>query len=265
MAWICGFIARDNEEKDINLSTTVIPDIQVNSISDWEFADFVGNGVSYIQKNSNIDFIYYTGNFQTTSTQRTITNFNGSARYSYTSGVSENDTYTVLPDKESGFVSLMTSFNNNRNFMTRWRLVESKYIGLPEYESLSNRMSQLRSLKGQIIQIGSGDSKVFKKIGIEETSQSGLKTRIISEQREDDTYDFYDTVKDRAFSYSGFAAKYPVKMQATYTRYNFKVTLTDVNEGTYTCKIPTRDNRLLNKDGPFDIFCIPYTDDILIK
>lgn len=63
MAWICGFIARDNEEKDINLSTTVIPDIQVNSISDWEFVNFVGNGESYIKRDSDIDFIYYTGDF----------------------------------------------------------------------------------------------------------------------------------------------------------------------------------------------------------
>lgn len=159
----------------------------------------------------------------------------------------------------------MTSAVNSRDFMTRWRYVESKYIGLPVIDSLQVRMNQVRNLKGQIIQIGSGDSKVFKKIGIEETSTSGLKTGIIFEQREDDNYNFYNTVKNVAFSYPDFAAKYPVKMQATYTRYNFKVTLTDVNEGTYTCKIPTRDNRLLNKDGPFDIFCIPYTDDILIK
>ena len=264
MAWICGFIARDNEKKKIDLSTTVIPDIQVNSISEWEFAQFTDDGVSYIKKDSDIDFIYYTGDFQSPSTQRTIKNFSGSAKYSYTSGVSENNTYTVLPMEESGFVSLMTSQVNNRDFMTRWRLVETKYIGLPVIDQFASSMNQLRNLKGQIIQVGSGDSKVFKKIGIEETSKSGLKTEIISEQREDDNYDFYDRVRDKAFSYSGFAAKHPVKMRATYTKYTFKVTLTDVNEGTYTCEIPTRDNRLLNKDGPFDIFCIPYTDDILI-
>ena len=51
-----------------------------------------------------------------------------------------------------------------------------------------------------------------------------------------------------------------------YIKYDsLRLTKTPVVEGEYTVNYPAKTEHLINKSAPFDVFCIPFADDMKIK
>lgn len=46
MAWLVGFVNRETAAQTISINSSVVPDIKVDSLDDWQYYKYVGSGVA---------------------------------------------------------------------------------------------------------------------------------------------------------------------------------------------------------------------------
>lgn len=261
VAWICGFVARDNTASTLTLNTDIIPDIIVSGgIQNWDYYNYVGQGLDYLYETGDIDLVYYRiedrEGMQPYYRQRSLRQFSAPGENSNLQGFPYDTTLSVHETSVEDFENHMASLKNA--IYIRWSSVEDKYVGLPPYAEEEATIENLRKLKGKIVKDEAANKYYIIRVkdGLEKVMH-----KAITEKAQGDNL-FYDFVNNNAspFKASGNAAMY-----AMYYVYNISITLEETAYGEYTVNFPTASDRLLNKNAPFDLFCIPYGDNIIIQ
>ena len=249
MAWICGFVNRDTEAKTISINSTVVPDIKVDSLTDWSFYQYVGKGVvddlyppvtAYIRPFTSRD--YKKATFIETGVGISNDSTSTPSNYFYTGG-------------DSAFENYLKGY--------RWEIINKAttsvgdyFTNLPTYITPSTWM-EILALKGKILQVGQNQ---FYKINYE-VSEYDQTVKIEEDKGTSDLYTYLNTVFK---SYSGYSSGTPI-YNARLRRSVLTLKLTEVAEGEYTIDYPGKTEKIINKNAPFDLFCIPFSDDMKIK
>lgn len=249
MAWIIGFVERENEAKTISINSTVVPDFKANSLDDWAYNKYVGHtltrklsGITKAYVRPNVSRDYQVATF--TSTQVTVkTDPNSTfSNYFYEGSTYDFKTY-LLGNKATVNGKVAQS-------------IPDYFTDLPDYQNDTD-FTALLNMKGKILEVG---TNTYYKIDYDETSYS--QETFITEDK--GTSNLYTTLQGIFKGYEKYVSgdgRYKVIVSGT----KIALKLTPVVEGEYTIDYPAKTGRLINKNAPFDLFCIPFSDDMKIK
>ena len=249
MAWICGFVDRDTEAKTISINSTVVPDIKVDSLTDWSFYQYVGKGVvddlypiirAYIRPFTSRD--YQKATFISKKVSISNDSTSTPSNYYYTGG-------------NSAFESYLNGYRNLVREKARTS-VQDYFTNLPTHITSSNWYAIL-DLKGKILQVGQNQ---FYKIDYD-TSEYYQTVDIEQDKGSSDLYTYLNSVFK---GYSGYSSGTPI-YDESIRKTVLTLKITPVVEGEYTIDYPAKTGKIINKNAPFDLFCIPFSDDMKIK
>ncbi len=249
MAWIIGFVERENEAKTISINSTVVPDFKANSLDDWAYNKYVGHtltkklsGITKAYVRPNVSRDYQVATF--TSTQVTVKTDPNSmfSNYFYEGSTYDFKMY-LLGNKATVNGKVAQS-------------IPDYFTDLPDYQNDTD-FTALLNMKGKILEVG---TNTYYKIDYDETSYS--QETFITEDK--GTSNLYTTLQGIFKGYEKYVSgdgRYKVIVSGT----KISLKLTPVVEGEYTIDYPAKTGRLINKNAPFDLFCIPFSDDMKIK
>lgn len=249
MAWIIGFVARDSEAKTISINSTVVPDFKANSLGDWSYNKYVGHtltrklsGITKAYVRPNVSRDYQVATF--TSTQVTVK-------------VDPNSTFSNYFYDGSTYDFKMYLLGNKATVNGKVaQSIPDYFTDLPDYQNNTD-FTALLNMKGKILEVG---NNTYYKIDYDETPYS--QETFITEDK--GTSNLYTTLQGIFKGYEKYVSgdgRYKVIVSAT----KITLKLTPVVEGEYTIDYPAKTGRLINKNAPFDLFCLPFSDNMKIK
>ena len=254
MAWIVGFVNRETEAKKLSLNSSVVPDIKVNSLDDWDYYKYVGSGVAsattpamraYVTRNTPPDVAAIPERWGFNSTKMGVTVEDDlTASYIYENYQSNMKAYL------NGYRTAVRGkvINNYKNYFTNLPIQnETDFYGI-------------QSQQGKIIQVG---TNTFYKVTLDRSETYSQEVTVTEDKNGGDLYSYINGIFDSAPGRKRGTGNPVYKMSLSLTP--IKPVLTPVVEGEYTIDFPAKTNHLINKDAPFDIFCIPYSDDMSIQ
>lgn len=253
MAWIVGFVSRNSTQTEtIAINSTVVPDFKLDKVEDWQYYKYLGGGVG---GNSNLSISAYIGRevdvSGTTYTQYERAFF-GSTRVSISDSSGVYNTYVYAGSRSA----METYLKGHRSAL-------HGEIGSHESDYFTNIPTQnktdyvnINNQSGKIIQVG---ENTFYKVGIETRTYQQEVT--VTEDKGSST--FYTKLQNVFNGYENYKSGQAV-YKSSLTVYVRTPVLTPVVEGEYTINFPDKASRLINKNAPFDIFYIPYSDDMSI-
>lgn len=249
MAWLVGFVNREAEAKTISINSTVVPDFKVDSLDDWAYYKYVDHtltkklsGVTRVYVRPNVSRDYQVATF--TSTQVTVQTDPNSTFSNYFYNGSTYDFKMYLLGNKSTVNGKVT------------QSIPDYFADLPDYQNNTD-FTALLNMQGKIIQVG---TNTFYKIDYDETPYS--QETFITEDK--GTSNLYTTLQGIFKGYDKYVSgngRYKVTVSATKRT----LKLTAVVEGEYTIDYPAKTGHLINKNAPFDVFYIPYSDDMSIQ
>lgn len=249
MAWIIGFVERGNEAKTISINSTVVPDFKANSLDDWAYNKYVGHtltrklsGITKAYVRPNVSRDYQVATF--TSTQVTVK-------------TDPNSTFSNYFYEGSTYDFKMYLLGNKATVNGKVaQSIPDYFTDLPDYQNDTD-FTALLNMKGKILEVG---TNTYYKIDYDETPYS--QETFITEDK--GTSNLYTTLQGIFKGYEKYVSgdgRYKVIVSGT----KIVLKLTPVVEGEYTIDYPAKTGRLINKNAPFDLFCIPFSDDMKIK
>lgn len=254
MAWLVGFVNRDAEAKTISINSTVVPDIKVDNLEDWEYYKYVGGGVapvqapamrSYVTRNTPPDVAAIPERWTFGSTKMGVTVEDDlTASYIY------ENTQTNMKKYLNGYRSSIISkvSNQYKNYFTNLPIQnETDFYGI-------------QKMDGKVIQVG---TNTYYKVTLDRTEKYSQEVIVSEDKNGGDLYTYMQNIFDNAPGREQGTGNPVYKMTLSLTL--ITPILTPVVEGEYTIDFPVKENHLINKDAPFDIFYIPYSDDMSIK
>lgn len=244
MAWIVGFVNREAPAKTFAINSTVVADYEMSS---YRFKE-------YFLKDANevpiIDGYVYVTNTQYSASpfaskfvldeyanQTNLGNSTSKGDYKYTD---QNGTL-------KGYIQ-----SNGLNLALNISTKHSLYDGI---SSDSNYDSLLKE-EGKIVRDGTDFYRIGTKVETHE------RTYRITEDKDGEYLLTYLTNFMKNFA--GYKSGTPY-FEIYIKYYSLRLTKTPIIEGEYTIDYPAKTGHLINKDGPFDIFCIPFADDMQIQ
>lgn len=254
MAWLVGFVNRDTEAKTISINSSVVPDIKVDSLDDWQYYKYVGSGVApgdspmmraYVTRNTPPDVAAIPERWMFGSTKMFVT-VEDDLTASYIYENTQTNMKNYLNGYRNGVKGRVT--NNYKNYFTN----------LPT----QNRTDfyGIQSTDGKIIQVG---ANTFYKITLDRSEEYSQEVTVTEDKNGGDLYTYMQNIFDNAPGRKSGTGSPIYKMSLSLTL--LRPVLTPVVEGEYTIDFPAKTGHLINKDGPFDIFCIPYSDNMSIQ
>ena len=249
MAWIIGFVDRENEAKTISINSTVVPDFKVNSLDDWVYNKYVGHtltrklsGITKAYVRPHVSRDYQVATF--TSTQVTVK-------------ADPNSTFSNYFYDGSAYDFKMYLLGNRATVNGKVaQSIPDYFTDLPDYQN-NNDFTALLNMKGRILEVG---TNTYYKIDYDEIPYS--QETFITEDK--GTSNLYTTLQGIFKGYEKYVSgngRYKVIVSDT----KIALKLTPVVEGEYTIDYPAKTGRIINKNAPFDLFCIPFSDDMKIK
>ena len=249
MAWIIGFVAREGEAKTISINSTVVPDFKVDSLEDWSYYKYVNHtltrklsGVTRAYVRPNVSRDYQVATF--TSAQVTVKTDPNSTFSNYFYDGSTYDFKMYLLGNKATVNGKVT------------QSIPDYFTDLPDYQNDTD-FTALLNMKGRILQVG---TNTYYKIEYDEMPYS--QEVFITEDK--GTSNLYTTLQGIFKGYEKYLSgdgRYKVTVSAT----KITLKLTAVIEGEYTIEYPSKTGRIINKNAPFDLFCIPFSDEMKIK
>lgn len=242
IAWIVGYIARNTAAKDITLETPII--IEDGTVEDWAYKDYI-NGSIYKTPTSDLYFAVYTPE-------------SDSNKYGLYKNMSflESGYRGFTPQRLLRFDSSKANtfiYENqaavNSAVKTYGSLYQTREVNNSDYSNIS-------SWNGKILKDASGN---YFRIKLEYTFES------FEQYLTEDKSDIYlSTYLINLFN-KGVKPGYPAsggcfKLVNTYP--TIKVSLVSLTYGAYKLSFPGEADRYHLKDAPYDMFCIPYTDNV---
>lgn len=241
MAWICGFVDRETEAKTLSINSTVVADYEMSS---YRFKDYFNkdansftfiDGYLYARDNSSspipckIVLDQYANIIQPVTLK---------GDYRYRAG--------KLDDLKAYIRS--NGLELSYNISTKHNL----YDGI----SSDNNYNSLLYEKDKIVRDGTNFYKIGTKVETHE------QTYRITEDKEGEYLLTYLTNFVKGFS--DYVSGEPAfEIYIKYT--SLRLTKTPIVEGEYTINYPAKTGRIINKNAPFDLFCIPFSDEMKIK
>ena len=244
MAWIIGFIDRETESKTLTLYSEIVPDYEMST---YRFKD-------YFLKDANsvtlLDGYVYVTNTQYSSSPvayRFVLDEYANQTYLGNSTSKGDYKYTEQKGTLKAYIQ-----NNGLNLAVNISSKHSLYDGI----SSDGNYNSLLNEKDKIVR----DGTKYYKIGVKVETHE--QTYRITEDKEGTYLLTYLTNFMRSFI--GYKSGTPY-FEIYIKYYSLRLTKTEVSQGEYTVSIPLKTNRLINKNAPFDLFCIPFSDDMKVK
>ena len=244
MAWIVGFVNREAEAKTFSINSSVVADYEMSS---YKYKD-------YFNKDAN-SFTFIDGYVYVTNTQYSSSPFASKfvldqyANQTNLGNSTSKGDYTYT-DQNGTLKSYIQS--NGLNLALNISTKHSLYDGI----SSDSNYNSLLYEEGKIVRDGTDFYKIGTKIETHE------RTYRITEDKDGEYLLTYLTNFMKNFR--GYKSGTPYF--EIYIKYDsLRLTKTPVVEGEYTIDYPGKTGHLINKDAPFDVFCIPYSDDMQIQ
>lgn len=254
MAWIIGFVERENEAKTISINSTVVPDFKVENLNDWQYYKYLESGVAsndrpvmnaYVIRNTPPDVAAIPERWTFGSTKMGVT-VEDDLTASYIYENTQTNMKNYLNGYRTGVRGRVT--NNYKNYFTNLPTQnETDFYGI-------------QSTNGKIIQVG---TNTFYKITIDRSEKYSQEVTVTEDKNGGDLYTYMQNIFDNAPGRKSGTGSPIYKMSLSLTL--LKPVLTPVVEGEYTIGYPAKTGRLINKNAPFDLFCIPFSNDMKIK
>ena len=244
MAWLIGFVDREAPKKTISINSTVVADYEMSS---YRFKD-------YFNKDAN-SFTFIDGYVYVTNTQYSASPtafkfvLDQYAEQTYLGNSTSKGDYKYT-DQNGNLKSYIQE--NGLNLALNISTKHSLYDGI----SSDSNYNSLLYEEDKIVRDGTD----FYKIGIK--TETHERTYRITEDKDGEYLLTYLTNFMKNFR--GYKSGTPYF--EIYIKYDsLRLTKTPIVEGEYTVNYPGKTEHLINKSAPFDVFCIPYADDMKIK
>lgn len=232
IAWIVGYVARNSPAKEISLETSVI--VEDSILESWAYKSYINTAV-YAQPSAYLEFNI---NAMTYRNMESTSEFNPLVG---TMSWKTSDPSIWLENNKKAVNQKIISYNGlyRRNVPN-----QSVYNGL-----LSWKGKILKDKTGNYYRIDIKQSTV-KDVQFLTTNKSGeyLSTYLIN------LFQPYTSTTING-TYFRLTHEYP-----TVT-----VSLTKMEYGSYQVSLPAQDDRYHLKDAPYDMFCIPYGDNVKVS
>ena len=244
MAWIVGFVNREAPAKTFAINSSVVADYEMSKYRYKEYFTKDANSETIIQGSVYVTNTQYSSSpfaskfvLDQYANQTNLGNSTSKGDYKYT-------------DQNGTLKSYIQS--NGLNLALNISTKHSLYDGI----SSDSNYNSLLYEKDKIVRDGTDFYKIGTKIETHE------QTYRITEGK-DGTY-LLTYLTNFMKQFSGYKSGTPYF--EIYIKYNsLRLTKTPVVEGEYTVNYPAKTGHLINKDGPFDVFCIPFADDMQIQ
>lgn len=244
MAWIVGFVNRESPAKTISINSTVVADYELSS---YRFKD-------YFTKDANSEtiidgYVYVTNTQYSASPNAFRFVLDQYAQQTHLGSSTSKGDYKYTDQNGNLKAYIQT---NGLNLALNISTKHSLYDGISSDSNYDNLLYE----EGKIVRDGTDFYKIGTKVETHE------RTYRITEDK-DGTY-LLTYLTNFMKGFSGYKSGTPYF--EIYIKYDsLRLTKTPVVEGEYTIDYPAKTGHLINKDGPFDIFCIPYADDMKIR
>ena len=241
MAWICCFVDKTyKQSKDFEFNVSILPDRTTSDITKESWYKY-SKTPAQVTTNSNITL---TTKISGSQLKARYEGLNGSYRV-VSAGNPVFGIYNTDGDKFGTWLS-----ERKDQFYDSWNQYKSLYVGADDQEGIDS----IGDLKGKIYFDSS--TKKYYKLSYEDSEQI-ITTVIDSNKAGDNVYTSWNNIINSAPS-SYIYASGNGYWEVEYSLKTRKLVLSEVTQGQYTMTYP--ETHLDNKDGPFDIFCIPYSD-----
>ena len=241
MAWICGFVDRETEAKTISINSTVVADYEMST---YRYKDYFNKDANEVVIARG--YLYAKDDSSTPTTCKIELN-----QYA---NIDLNVTMQGSYRYRSGSLNFLRSYiqENGLNLALNISTKHSLYDGI----SSDSNYNSLLYEKDKIVRDGTDFYKIGTKIETHE------KTYKITEDK-DGIY-LLTYLKNFVKGFSDYVDGEPaLEIHIEYT--SLRLTKTPIVEGEYTIDYPAKTEKIINKNAPFDLFCIPFSDDMKIK
>ena len=244
MAWLIGFVDREAPAKTISINSTVVADYEMSDYKYKEYFTKDANSVTIID-----GYVYATNTQHSSSPTAFKFVLNEYAEQTYLGNSTSKGDYKYT-EQNGTLKSYIQS--NGLNLAVNISTKHSLYDGI----SSDSNYNSLLYEEGKIVRDGTDFYRIGTKVETHE------RTYRITEDKDGEYLLTYLTNFMKQFS--GYESGTPYF--EIHIKYNsLRLTKTPVVEGEYTVNYPVKTEHLINKSAPFDVFCIPYADDMKIK
>lgn len=241
IAWICCFVDKTYKQKqDFEFNVTILPDKTTSDITKESWYKY-SQTPAQVTTNSNITLTTKVSGSQLKARYEGL---NGSYRV-VSSG---NPVFGIYNSQRDNFGTWLSERKDQ--FYDSWDQYKSLYVGSDDQEGIDS----IGDLKGKIYFDSS--TKKYYKLSYEDSEQT-LTTVIDSNKAGDNVYTSWNNIINSAPS-SYISSSGTGYWEVEYSLKTRKLVISEVTQGQYKMTYP--ETHLDNKDGPFDIFCIPYSD-----
>lgn len=270
--WIVGYIPKDSFSESTEI-TAEYPieggeDITVDGINNWEFAQyqtqpFIAHPGTYNYAGYAKTGVQTTGaifGWGTNNKGQLLDTNGNNLTIEYTTAPSWNDTSLVY--FMSGPISLLPLSTLRKTYPSNWASNISQLNSLAEAyldTETSSKTAEFRSLQGKIIKDTS--TSIYYKVNIIEDEEEITKSINISSGS---LFNKLDELLVRsvpgATDLTGTANANTYKIGYKTIKYSMQL-----EKLTNNVKVTISSNRYHLEDQPYDMFCIPYSDNLVIK
>lgn len=249
--WIVGYLDRKYAGETIPIvSTDVVPDYTVSSLSDWIYYKYINNTCYGERTGINLNFefkadpgygaaLYYV-NYK---------NWIGEGSGTHDSSYANIPNFVVDSSKFNAFIETYKD-EINTNVATYGGLYETVTLNKADYDSI---LSQ----EGKIIYVSG--TNTYYKIHATIIANSKIKQNITTDKQGNKL----QTYLNGLFAKIKFSGSGNPVYQLEFAYRTAKLSVDEITVGTTVTNevvFPGPANRLHVKDAPFDMFCIPYKD-----
>ena len=261
-AWIVGYLDRKYAGGEIEITGVTIPDITVDSLSNWEYNKYRTTSVKALntdilqlvayQSESDYDYAngYYTQSSASTPTATPTWEVSDRIRIKKPSaGVTRSP---FIPNTTFSRELLLQTLKLEFDF-TKWTPYKTQY--LPDFSSYSQvDYDALLALDGQTI-YDKGSNKYYK---IELSVNKTTEGQAVAIPNDSITGQEVIRILNKQLLIEGmdnFPGAY-----VTYSYGERQISLINITPANVKITMPASAARYHLKDAPYDMFCIPYED-----
>ena len=244
MAWLIGFVDREAPAKTFAINSTVVADYEMSKYKYKEYFTKDANSETIID-----GYVYVTNTQYSSSPTAFKFVLDQYAEQTYLGNSTSKGDYKYTDQNGSLKAYIQENgLNLSLNISTK----HSLYDGI----SSDSNYNSLLYEEGKIVRDGTDFYRIGTKVETHE------RTYRITEDKDGQYLLTYLTNFMKNFS--GYKSGTPYF--EIYIKYDsLRLTKTPIVEGEYTVNYPAKTEHLINKSAPFDVFCIPYSDDMKIK
>ena len=287
-AWVVGYIPRDSFPEDKTIEATVLlqdsADITIDNLSNWEYwqytqgTKFKGNYVNnsfyagyvyaspYTPTNVNYPYMQGFAMYTNGSINKNINGYGGSRNHGVISGLSSPATSisglrlnVTYPDEQAYSVADSIISRAPSSWPLHLSEIDSAGRAFTGCNSEESTL-ELENLNNKVIY--ESTSGLYHRIKIIKTYKQNQILNITNGSLYDALNNNLDRNVGGPISYytiEGNGANFTYKMLYNYYEYNI-----ELEQLTLSAKTTLNNNRYHLEDQPYDMFCIPYSNDLKI-